>query len=129
MRGSQEGIDEREEEVMKPETEVKPTARPWELKYPGAIYGGFKLGRHIGNVPESDVPHIAEEDKANAEFLIRAVNSYDDLYEFAKRHHDVCEYCDGEGKIWHHADPTSGQWVACPIAELLELDGAVQGGE
>lgn len=52
--------------------------------------------------------------------LKRAVNAYDALMEFAKAHHETCEYCEGTGKIYNNADPTSGQWVACPIAELIE---------
>ncbi len=26
---------------------------------------------------------------------------------------ETCELCDGEGRIWKHADPTSGQSVEC----------------
>ena len=26
---------------------------------------------------------------------------------------DLCEDCDGYGRIWNNADPTSGQWVPC----------------
>lgn len=38
-------------------------------------------------LPVSDVPYVAEP--------------------------DCCEDCDGFGRIWNNADPTSGQWVAC----------------
>jgi len=24
-----------------------------------------------------------------------------------------CQHCDGEGKVWNNADPTSGQYVEC----------------
>lgn len=51
------------------------------------------------------------------------------LVEFAVKHHEVCEDCEGTGKIYKHHDPTTGQWMPCPIAELLHLDGAVRGGE
>lgn len=26
---------------------------------------------------------------------------------------DECPDCDGFGRIWNNADPTSGQWCAC----------------
>ena len=42
------------------------------------------------------------------------------LLEFAKKHHEVCEDCEGTGKIYKHADPTSGQWVYCPYADAIE---------
>lgn len=51
------------------------------------------------------------------------------LMDFAKKHHEVCEDCEGTGKIYKHADPTTGQWIPCPVAELLGLDGAVRGSE
>jgi len=45
---------------------------------------------------------------------------YGVLFQFAKKHHEVCEDCEGTGKIYKHADPTSGQWVPCPVQEILE---------
>lgn len=27
--------------------------------------------------------------------------------------HTGCPDCDGDGRIWNNADPTSGQWVEC----------------
>lgn len=41
------------------------------------------------------------------------------LLEFAKKHHEVCFDCEGTGKVYNNADPTSGQWVACPYAEAI----------
>lgn len=41
------------------------------------------------------------------------------LLEFAKKHHEVCEDCEGTGKVYNNADPTSGQWVYCPYAEAI----------
>ena len=39
---------------------------------------------------------------------------------------DICEQCDGEGRIWNNADPTSGQWVECDrcgvTAQLAAID-------
>lgn len=67
--------------------------------------------------------------EANAEFIVRAVNSHEALLGFAKKHHEVCEDCEGTGKIYKHADPTTMQWVPCSVAEILHLDGAVRGGE
>lgn len=62
--------------------------------------------------------------KTNAEFIVRAVNSYEALLEFAKNNHETCADCEGTGKIYKHADPTSGQWVSCPIAEMIrEAEG------
>lgn len=38
----------------------------------------------------------------------------------------VCEHCDGEGRVWNNADPTSGQWVECDrcgvTAQLAAID-------
>jgi hypothetical protein len=31
---------------------------------------------------------------------------------------DECDYCDGDGRIWNNADPTSGQWVECDMCEV-----------
>lgn len=28
----------------------------------------------------------------------------------------ACEDCDGDGRIWNNADPTSGQWIECDCA-------------
>jgi len=30
---------------------------------------------------------------------------------------DFCDHCDGDGRIWNNADPTSGQWVECDQCE------------
>ena len=64
----------------------------------------------------------------NRREIDRFVNSEEKLLDFAKRHHKTCEDCEGTGKIYKHADPTTGQWVPCPIAEILGEDGAVRGG-
>lgn len=29
-----------------------------------------------------------------------------------------CPDCDGNGRIWNNADPTSGQWVDCDCAKV-----------
>jgi len=36
--------------------------------------------------------------------------------------HDECEVCDGHGKIWKHADPTTGQWIACDADVLKDKE-------
>lgn len=46
-------------------------------------------------------------------------NTFETLLEFAKKHHEVCGDCEGTGKIYNNADPTSGQWVECPYAEAI----------
>lgn len=30
-----------------------------------------------------------------------------------------CGDCDGDGKVWNNADPTSGQWVACEACGVV----------
>lgn len=45
---------------------------------------------------------------------------YGMLLEFAKKNHESCEDCLGDGKIYKHADPTSGQWMPCPYLEAIE---------
>lgn len=45
------------------------------------------------------------------------------LMDYAKRNHEHgCEDCEGSGKIYNNADPSSGQWVACPVYELIEAE-------
>ena len=57
----------------------------------------------------------------HAAFMVRAVKNYVPLLDFARRHHDCCDDCGGTGKIYNNADPTSGQWVPCPVAEILNV--------
>ncbi len=42
------------------------------------------------------------------------------LFEFAKRHHEFCEDCEGTGKVYKHHDPTTMQWISCPIDNILK---------
>lgn len=48
-----------------------------------------------------------------------AIRQRDELLKFAKQHHQYCEECEGTGKIFNNADPTSGQWVYCPYSEAI----------
>ena len=34
----------------------------------------------------------------------------------AELNHDDCIYCEGDGRLWNNADPTSGQWIPCTLA-------------
>jgi len=37
----------------------------------------------------------------------------DHLDNLAPWEESECPVCDGHGRIWNNADPTSGQWVPC----------------
>ena len=57
--------------------------------------------------------------EANAAYIVRACNAYPALMKFLKENHDQCSECEGTGKVYNNADPTSGQWVECEYAALL----------
>lgn len=51
----------------------KHTATPWRLNSRHDIYSG---SRFVGSTYPSQVEHIAEEDHANAQLIVRAVNAH-----------------------------------------------------
>ncbi len=61
------------------------TPTPWKVKYAREIYGGESFGRFISTTESRNVmPHITVEDSANAEFIVRAVNSHEVMLEALK---------------------------------------------
>jgi hypothetical protein len=58
--------------------------------------------------------------KSGQEIADRKYRHFNTLLEFAKRHHEVCEDCEGTGRLYKHADPTSMQWIECPYAKAIE---------
>jgi hypothetical protein len=100
--------------------QAKHTKGPWISRWRGEqMYGG--------NIEKPSTSYVAEvhfsigvepeEAKANLALMAAAPT----LLEFAKLNHDTCGDCDGTGKIYNNADPTSGQWVPCPYAEAIAL--------
>lgn len=66
---------------MKTEIEVKHTATPWKLS--GGL--GFRSIKSTGNyVIATGLSETTGEWDANAAFIVRAVNSHDELLELAK---------------------------------------------
>lgn len=105
---------------MKTQEETKHTPTPWKLSngindFPSSLFD--EHGNHLTDV--KGYGQFSEQNHANAAFIVRAVNSHEALLEFAKNHHEVCGDCEGTGKIYNNADPTSGQWVECPYSKII----------
>lgn len=102
---------------MKTQEKAQHTPTPWHLEQT-AVYKAIrgKDGEHIGFLSIQE----PQKEKGDAEFIVRAVNSHEALLQFAKEHHEVCSDCEGTGKIYNNADPTSGQWVYCPYYKAIE---------
>lgn len=98
--------------------QAKHTKGPWASRWRGeTMYGG--------NIEKLNTSYVAEvhfsigvepeEAKANLDLMAAAPI----LLAFAKEHHEFCGDCEGTGKIYNNADPTSGQWVQCPYAKAI----------
>ena len=118
---------------MKTETEVKNAPTKFVelfgrgLKADGnsllaEFFVGFGSTKIQSEIVTEKIGHVNSVEQAA--FIVKAVSSFDALLEFAQKHHEVCGECEGTGKIYNNADPTSGQWVYCPYAEAI---GKAQG--
>lgn len=64
------------------------TALPWSVHHKRFIYGG--AAQLIATVADPDLP-IGNEEQANAELIVNAVNSHDRLLEACKKLLEICE--------------------------------------
>lgn len=100
---------------------------PWESEWRGdSWYGGTILSGKGNLVGEIHMAAASAPDTAKADLFLMGMAKENAqlvgvLLEFAKKHHEVCEDCEGTGKIYKHADPTSGQWVPCPVSEVIRI--------
>lgn len=81
---------------------------------PGIKAGGVFLADIVG----SDT--TAEEDQANAEFIVRAVNSHDALVEALKGFVAACESAPPVDLMRHIANACNGAKAALKLAEGKE---------
>lgn len=97
----------REFDIFKP-----PLSFPWKFVEDIENKGNGWLQDSVGRT-------IAYGTKEEMWPTLNRINIYPWLLEFLINHHNVCQKCEGTGKIYNNADPESGQWVACPYAEIL----------
>lgn len=60
----------------------------------------------VGSHPSFNAPSEKELREEIDAYYIECADSYD---------HNLCSTCDGYGRIWNNADPTSGQCVPCDV--------------
>ena len=100
---------------------------PWKSEWRGDTwYGGTIHNGHGNLICEIHMGASLAPDNAKANLFLMGMAKenaelVEVLLEFAEKHHEVCEDCEGTGKIYKHADPTSGQWVPCPISEAIRI--------
>lgn len=116
-------METRAEYMATSTVKTKHTPTPWTLNGQ-SIEERKTPSCAIAYVYDESDDSLYTNGKSNAEFIVRAVNSHEALLKFAKIHHEVCEECEGTGKIYNNADPTSGQWVECEyLTAINEAEG------
>ena len=80
--------------------------RGWSISWDYGYYNA------VG--PDYDASYEGEEDGWVSNGQTASGRTLDDLRaEIDAWISEHCENCDGEGKVWNNADPTSGQWLPC----------------
>lgn len=103
------------------------SSRPWKAEWRGGSwYGGTIHNGHGALICEIHMGAGLAPDTAKANLILMGMAKenaglVEVLLEFAEKHHEVCEDCEGTGKIYKHADPTSGQWIPCPVSEAIRI--------
>lgn len=107
---------------MTTKTEVKHTPTPWHIAQPNGMlpkaaadriiqHKGAKIAETGGNIHMSD-----DENKANAEFIVRAVNAHDELVYTLRS-------CLSIAGVWKTNQVTGETWGDMINAALAKAEG------